>query len=115
LEEAIESAKRLAVFAWAHETQYDEAVRDFALKVLRLPTSFKRFETKGTGKKEAFSMQFLEQYNEAKYQQLTLRAATNNNSHGSSQGGHVNHLNQQHRRGRGFYRREKKLLWRKRT
>ncbi|KAG1126757.1 hypothetical protein G6F37_013804 [Rhizopus arrhizus] len=60
LEEAFESAKRLSIFAWAQGKQLDNEAREFALKALRLPTSLKHLETKETGRKEAFSSEFLE-------------------------------------------------------
>ncbi|KAG1135032.1 hypothetical protein G6F37_013104 [Rhizopus arrhizus] len=104
LEEAFENAKRLAVFAWAQGRQQDEEARDFAIKALRLPSNLKHLETKESGKREAFSTEFIEQYHEAKYQQSVLRAATTNNSQGNGRGGHSNHWNQQHRGGRGYYR-----------
>ncbi|KAG0943812.1 hypothetical protein G6F29_011592 [Rhizopus arrhizus] len=100
LEEAFENAKRLAVFAWAQGRQQDEEARDFAIKALRLPSNLKHLETKESGKREAFSTEFIEQYHEAKYQQSVLRAATTNNSQGNGRGGHSNHWNQQHRGGR---------------
>lgn len=99
LEEAIESARRLAVFAWAQSKQQDEEARDFALKALKLPASLKHLETKESGKKEAFSMDFIEQYNEARYQQAIIRSATSNQN-GYGRGG----FNNQHRGGKGFFR-----------
>jgi hypothetical protein len=71
-------------FAWAQGGQQDEEARNFALKAFKLSTSLKHLEAKNMGKKETFSMRFLEQYNEAKYQQSILRAATNNNPHESN-------------------------------
>lgn len=68
LEEAFESAKRLSIFAWAQGKQQDDEAREFALKALRLPTNHKHLETKETGKKEALSLEFIEQYNEACFQ-----------------------------------------------
>lgn len=104
LEEVFESAKRLSIFAWAQGKQQDEEAREFAIKALRLPTSLKHLETKDTGKKEAFSLEFIEQYNEARFQQSILRSATTTNSYGQGRGGYNNNNQQHSRGGRGFFR-----------
>lgn len=98
LEEAFESAKRLSIFSWAQGKQQDEEAREFALKAL------KHLEAKDTGKKESFSLEFIEQYNEARYQQSILRSTTSNNYHGNGRGGYSNNYQQHSRGGRGFYR-----------
>ena len=104
LEEAFESAKRLSIFAWAQGKPQDNEAREFALKALRLPTSLKHLETKETGKKEAFSSEFIEQYNEARFQQSILRSATTTNAYGNGRGGYNNNHQQHSRGGKGFYR-----------
>ncbi|KAI7851727.1 hypothetical protein BDC45DRAFT_444839, partial [Circinella umbellata] len=86
LEEALESAKRLSIFAWYQGKQQDDEAREFAIK---LPSNLKHLETKSTGKKEAFSLEFIEQYNKARFQQSIIRSAVNN-SYGTSRGGYNN-------------------------
>lgn len=56
LEEASESAKRLADFSWTQSKQQDEEAREFAIKALKLPDSLKNLEAKDSGKKVAFAM-----------------------------------------------------------
>lgn len=104
LETTRENAKRLAIFAWYQAKQQDEEAKEYAVKALRLPASLKHLETKPTGKKEAFSSEFLEQYNEASYQQRIIQAATGNNNRGNGRGGYYNQWNQ-NRGGRGGFSR----------
>jgi hypothetical protein len=86
LEEARENARRLAIHAWVQGKQHDEDAKDYAIKALKLPATLKHLEKREYGsKKEAFSTEFIEMYNEATYQQRVLRAATNNDS--SNRGG----------------------------
>lgn len=110
LAEAVENSKRLAIFAWYQAKQQDEEAKEYATKALKLPASLKHLETKPSGKKEAFSPEFLEQYNEAAYQQRIIQAATggNNGYGGSSRGGYSNQWSQHNRGGRGFAREEEK-------
>ncbi|PHZ12371.1 uncharacterized protein RHIMIDRAFT_284748, partial [Rhizopus microsporus ATCC 52813] len=70
LNEAIESAKRLAVHAWIQGVQHDEDAKDYAIRALKSPPSLKHLETKESGnKREAFSEDFITMYYEANYQQ----------------------------------------------
>jgi polyhydroxyalkanoate synthesis regulator phasin len=109
LDETMESAKRLAIFAWAQARHQDVEAKDYAIKALKLPASLKHLEAKESGKRDAFSLEVLEQYNEANYQQRILRAATSNNSHGG-RGGYSQQWNQ-HRGGRGYSRGGKNFFW----
>lgn len=89
LEEAIDSAKRLATHAWIQGKQHDEDAKDYAIRALKLPPSLKHLETKESGnKREAFSEEFITMYNEANYQQRVLRAATSQPSNGRGRGGY---------------------------
>ncbi|KAG0161756.1 hypothetical protein DFQ30_005815, partial [Apophysomyces sp. BC1015] len=102
----MESARRLAVFAWAQARQQDEDAKDFAVKALKLPASLKHLETKESKRREAFSADFIEQYNEANFQQRLLRAAVSGNTYGT-RGGFNRYGNQQQRgysqRGKNFF------------
>ncbi|KAG0809355.1 hypothetical protein G6F19_013633 [Rhizopus arrhizus] len=44
LDEAIESAKRLAIHAWFHARQQDEDAKHYATKALKLPQSLRHLE-----------------------------------------------------------------------
>jgi hypothetical protein len=107
LEEAMESAKRLAVHAWTQARQHDEDAKTYATKALRLPSTLKHLETKeSSSKREAFNNDFIEMYNEANYQQRVLRAATtnsNNSSYGRGRGGYSASNWNSNRGGRGFF------------
>ncbi|KAG0852319.1 hypothetical protein G6F17_008215 [Rhizopus arrhizus] len=93
----VENAKRLAIFTWYQAKQQDEEAKGYAIKALKLPASLKHLENKPSGKKDAFSLEFLEQYNEATYQQRVLQAATGGNN---NRGGYSNQWNSS-RGGRG--------------
>ncbi|KAG0810222.1 hypothetical protein G6F17_008310 [Rhizopus arrhizus] len=76
LDEALESARRLAIHAWVQGKQHDEDAKDYATRALRLPPSLKHLEAKESGsKREDFSEEFIAKYSEANYQQRVLRAA----------------------------------------
>ncbi|KAG1043950.1 hypothetical protein G6F43_011537 [Rhizopus delemar] len=105
LDEALESAKRLAIHAWVQGRQQDEEAKDYAIRALRLPPSLKHLEAKESGsKREAFSEEFIARYNEAKYQQRILKAAITNTSAGRGRGGYQSTSTWNNPRGgRGFY------------
>ena len=106
LEEAMESSKRLAIHAWIQARQHDEDAKDYATKALRLPASLRHLERKESGnKKEAFSTEFIEMYNEANYQQQVIRAATTSNTNGGHRGGYSSSStwNSNRRGGRSFF------------
>lgn len=105
LDEAIESAKRLATHAWIQGIQHDEDAKDYAIKALKLPPSLKHLETKESGnKREAFGEDFIAMYNEANYQQRVIRAATTNNTNGRGRGGFSTSSNWNNNRGgRGYF------------
>ncbi|KAG1171360.1 hypothetical protein G6F36_011768 [Rhizopus arrhizus] len=65
LDEALESAKRLAIHAWVQGRQQDEEAKDYAIRALRLPPSLKHLEAKESGsRREAFSEEFIARSNE---------------------------------------------------
>ncbi|KAG1639576.1 hypothetical protein G6F44_007697 [Rhizopus delemar] len=105
LDEALESAKRLAIHAWVQGRQQDEEAKDYAIRALRLPPSLKHLEAKESGsKREAFSEEFIARYNEANYQQRILKAAITNTSAGRGRGGYQSISTWNNPRGgRGFY------------
>ncbi|KAI8081800.1 uncharacterized protein B0P05DRAFT_586344 [Gilbertella persicaria] len=78
LDEAIESARRLATHAWFQDS---------------------------SSKREAFDDEFIAMYNEANYQQRVLRAATINPSNGRGRGGYSNSSSWNSNRGggRGYF------------
>lgn len=67
LDEIIENAKRLVVFAWAQARHHDAEAKDYAIKALKSSVSLKHLETKDSDKWDVFSLEFTEQYNEANY------------------------------------------------
>lgn len=67
--EIIESAKRLAVFALAQARHHNAEAKDYTIKALKSSVILKHLEIKGSGKWAVFSLEFIEQYNEANYQQ----------------------------------------------
>ncbi|KAI8885341.1 hypothetical protein K501DRAFT_270919 [Backusella circina FSU 941] len=70
MDETIENAKKFAVSGWANARYHEDDAREYATKALRLPPSLKHMENKeSANKREAFSQEFVQQYNEAKYQQ----------------------------------------------
>ncbi|KAG1582666.1 hypothetical protein G6F46_004389 [Rhizopus delemar] len=88
LDEALESAKRLAIHAWVQGRQQDEEAKDYAIRALRLPPSLKHLEAKESGsKREAFSEEFIARYNEVNYQQRILKAEITSTSAGRGRGG----------------------------
>ncbi|KAG0742772.1 hypothetical protein G6F16_010827 [Rhizopus arrhizus] len=105
LDEALESAKRLAIHAWVQSKQHDEDAKDYAIRTLRLPQSLKHLEAKGSGsKREAFGKEFIAKYNEANYQQRVLRAAVTSTSAGRGRGGYQSTSTWNNTRGGcGFY------------
>ncbi|KAG1320862.1 hypothetical protein G6F62_011116 [Rhizopus arrhizus] len=105
LDEALESARRLAIHAWAQGKQHDEDAKDYATRALRLPPSLKHLEAKESGsKREAFSEEFIVKYNEANYQQRVLRAAITSSPGGRGRGGHQSTSTwNSNRGGCGFY------------
>ncbi|EIE90157.1 hypothetical protein RO3G_14868 [Rhizopus delemar RA 99-880] len=54
----------------------DEEAKGYALKALRLPSSLKHLETKASGKREAFNIDFLREYNTANHQYKLDKAAS---------------------------------------
>ncbi|KAG1042355.1 hypothetical protein G6F43_011925 [Rhizopus delemar] len=105
LDEALESAKRLAIHAWVQGRQQDDEAKDYAIRALRLPPSLKHLEAKESGnKREAFSEEFIAKYNEANYQQRILKAAITSTSAGRGRGGYQSTSTWNNTRGgRGFY------------
>ncbi|KAG1137716.1 hypothetical protein G6F37_011030 [Rhizopus arrhizus] len=105
LDEALESAKRLAIHAWVQSKQLDEDAKDYAIRTLRLPPSLKHLEAKGSGsKREAFTEEFIAKYNEANYQQRVLRAAVTSTPAGRGRGGYQSTSTWNNTRGGcGFY------------
>jgi regulator of replication initiation timing len=101
----VENAKRLAIFAWYQAKQQDEEAKSYAIKALKLPSSLKHLENKPSGKKDAFSLEFIEQYNEATYQQRIIQAATGGNNNRGSYSNQWNSGRGGRGRGRGknFY------------
>ncbi|KAI8881652.1 hypothetical protein K501DRAFT_295707 [Backusella circina FSU 941] len=102
LGEAMESAKRLAVHAWVQGRQYDTDAKEHASKALRVPASIQHLEAKQGSKREAFSEEFLEKYNEANCQNRVLKAALSGTSGERGRGGHQSDATWYGNRGRGY-------------
>ena len=115
LDEALESARRLAIHAWVQGKQHDEDAKDYATRALRLPPSLKHLEAKESGsKREDFSEEFIAKYSEANYQQRVLRAAMTSSPGGRGRGGNQSTSTwNSNRGGRGFYGRSgtKNYFW----
>ncbi|KAG1174212.1 hypothetical protein G6F36_011269 [Rhizopus arrhizus] len=87
LDEAIESAKRLAIHAWFHARQQDEDAKQYATKALKLPQSLRHLESRESStKRDAFNPEFVESYYEASFQEDLLRKSANNSYSYSGRG-----------------------------
>ncbi|KAI8967653.1 hypothetical protein BDB01DRAFT_363560 [Pilobolus umbonatus] len=106
IQDLVECSKSFSVFDWGTARQQDDEARDYAAKALRLPQSIQHLATKEehSGKREAFDSEFFQSYNEARYQQQVVRAATtpftsNYNNRGR---GSFNNFRGSFQQGRGF-------------
>jgi hypothetical protein len=60
LVKTVENIKRFAIFAWYLAKQQDAEAKVYYVEALELPASLKYLEAEDNGKKETFSIEFLE-------------------------------------------------------
>ncbi|KAG1136156.1 hypothetical protein G6F37_012135 [Rhizopus arrhizus] len=82
--ECREAAKRLAVYGWASARAQDHQATEFEAKAIRIPQNISLDYLPEEGKKrQAFSKEFVMEYNQVSHQNAVNRAAINNKPTGS--------------------------------
>ncbi|KAG0805005.1 hypothetical protein G6F18_012300 [Rhizopus arrhizus] len=82
--ECREAAKRLAVYGWASARTQDNQATEFAAKAIKVPynVAMDYLPEEGT-KRQAFSKEFVREYNQVSHQNALNRAAVNNKPTGT--------------------------------
>ncbi|KAG0754030.1 hypothetical protein G6F24_012661 [Rhizopus arrhizus] len=82
--ECREAAKRLAVYGWASARSQDNQATEFAAKAIKVPynVAMDYLPEEGT-KRQAFSKEFVREYNQVSHQNALNRAAVNNKPTGT--------------------------------
>lgn len=85
-----DQSRQLAIFGFVQAKKQEREAKDMALKALRLPNSLKHVETAEEDEQRstnAFDAEFLQQLEEARFQQRLLQQASSNRGRGYGRGG----------------------------